>query len=318
MQKEILRNPDDAKRLRAALSAQYGITAAEITPAARGYYGETWKIHTTAGTYFLKMDALPFHQKRFQSGLSVVEYLCKNGVDFVGNIVKTRDGKLFSTFDTALMGLFEWVDGENLETDGTKASEYRMLCNIYPLTKPGLGIPAVSFSDEAAARFYRQWELLKKAPQTAANAAVLELFARYRAELSHSAQRLSKLARRCRADVGDFYLTHGDAGGNFFVGKGRNYLFDWDEAMYAPLERDAWVMGCYEWARNLFDQTLKKNNIPYRLRPERLAFYCYHMYFFYLGEFLLVHPICDQSARMLDYFENGWIRSRIAFADTIL
>lgn len=146
---------------------------------------------------------------------------------------------------------------------------------------------------------------------------VLATLERFRNELSHCASRLSELAGRCREEKGDFYLTHGDAGGNFFVGNGRNYIFDWDEVMYAPLERDAWVMGCYDWARKLFDDTLRENHIPYQLRPERLAFYCYHMYFYYLGEFLMVHPLCDKSERIVEYFEDGWIKSRITFADTL-
>lgn len=87
--------------------------------------------------------------------------------------------------------------------------------------------------------------------------------------------------------------------------------------MYAPLERDAWVMGCYDWARRLFNDTLQANGIDDRLCPERLAFYCYHMFFFYLGEFLQVHPMQDKSQRIREYFEDGWILSRIRFADTI-
>jgi hypothetical protein len=33
--------------------------------------------------------------------------------------------------------VFEWIDGENIETDDTKTSEYQMLSIIYPLTKKG-------------------------------------------------------------------------------------------------------------------------------------------------------------------------------------
>lgn len=317
MHNDIPRDREYIRRLKVALYEQYGITATETAPAQRGYYAETWKVGGPEGCYFLKMDYLPFHQTRFQQSLPVIEYLCENGIDFVGKIVKTRDQRLYSHFDTALMALFEWVDGENVETDHTKVPEYQMLCKIYPLTKPGLGIPTASFSDDAAIRFYEQWEALKNAPKTDANGVVLATLERFRNELSHCASRLSELAGRCREEKGDFYLTHGDAGGNFFVGNGRNYIFDWDEVMYAPLERDAWVMGCYDWARKLFDDTLRENHIPYQLRPERLAFYCYHMYFYYLGEFLMVHPLCDKSERIVEYFEDGWIKSRITFADTL-
>lgn len=313
----VLRDEKYIHRLKDAIYQQYGIASIKIKPAKRGYYGETWKVTGTVGCYFLKLDYLPFHQKKFQNSLSVIEYLCEKGIDFIGRIIKAKDGKLYSNFDTAVAGLFEWVDGENIETDDTKGPEYQMLCRIYSLTKPGLQIPSASFSDGAAVHFYEQWESLRKSPKNHTNCSVLSVFERFREEISHCASQLSLIARRCQANDSDFYLTHGDAGGNFFTGNGRNYIFDWDEVMYAPLERDAWVMGCYDWARNLFNDTLKQNNISYRLQPERLAFYCYHMYFFYLGEFLQVHPICDQSARILDYFENGWIKSRIEFADSV-
>ncbi len=316
MHNEILRDQDYIHRLKDAIYEQYGIAVAEITPAERGYYGETWKVRADSD-FFLKLDYLPSHQKKFQQSLSVIDYLCESGIDFVGKIIKTRGNKLFSKFDTAVMGLFEWVDGKNVETDQTKSTEYQMLCKIYLLTKPGMEIPTASFSDDVAKCFYQQWEMLKSAPKTEANCAVLSIFDRFKEEISHCASRLSYFAGLCQQDESAFYLTHGDAGGNFFVGHGRNYILDWDEAMYAPLERDAWVMGCYDWARKLFNDTLKAYKIPYQLRPERLAFYCYYMYFFYLGEYLTVHWISDKSQNITEYFENGWIKNRIKFADTI-
>ena len=247
-----------------------------------------------------------------------MEHLCENGIDFAGRVVRTLGGGLCFEFDSAVSAMFDWVEGENLETDGTKAEEYRLMCRIYALTKSGLDIPSETFSDGAAARFYSRWDALKSSPQSAADLALLSALDRFGEEFSRCAARLTHFAARCQSDIGGFYLTHGDAGGNFFAGNGRNYIFDWDEAMYAPVERDAWVMSCFGWARRLFSDTLRAGGISYELRPERLAFYCYHMYFFYLGEFLAVHPICDKSGSIADYLENGWIKSRIEFADTII
>lgn len=318
MHNGMLRDEKYIHRLIETLYEQYGIAADSVTPANRGYYGETWKVCADTGLYFLKMDYFPFHQEKFRQSLSVIEYLCENGIDFVGRVIKTRENALYSNFDGAIIGLFEWVECENIETDDTKTAEYQMLCKIYRLTKPGLEIPSASFSDAAAIRFYEQWEVLKKAPGTASNRAVLAVFERFTDEFSHCASRLSQIAGYCQGEIDDFYLTHGDAGGNFFIGNGKNYILDWDEAMYAPIERDAWVMGCYDWARKLFNDTLKANHIPYRLREERLAFYCYHMYFYYLVEFLMAHPICDKSQQIAEYLKtDGWIKSRIQYADTV-
>lgn len=307
------------RRLMEELKRQYGIHPLRIVPAKRGFYGETWNVRGEEGSWFLKMDFLPFHQKRFQNSLTVMEYLCANGIDFIGTIIRTKDNQLSGRFDTAIMGLFEWVDGENVETNETKKPEYELLCNIYRLTRPGLPIPSAEFSDAAAVRFYKQWELLRQASGTDANLAVLSVLERFRGRIAHSASRLSELSRLCRRENCPLFLTHGDAGGNFFVraGGGKAYLFDWDEVMYAPLERDAWVMGCFDWARKLFDDTLRAYNISYQLRRERLAFYCYHMDFFYLGEMLMKHQLCDTSEKIRKYLENGWTRSRMEFADTI-
>lgn len=317
MHNQIPRNAQYISRLKESLARHYGITAIDITPAKRGYYAETWRVRAHTGCYFLKMDFLAQHQEKLACSLGVIEYLCDNGIDFVGRVVKTREGQLYIHFDTALAALFVWIEGENVETNDTKKPEYQMLCEIYRLTRPGLGIPSASFSDAAAVRFYAQWKQLKHAPPTEANRRALATLERFGDEMAHCASRLSHFARRCQADTGHFYLTHGDAGGNFFVSDGRNYILDWDEVMYAPPERDAWVMGCCDWARKLFDDTLKANKISYALRPERLAFYCYHMVFHYLGEFMMVHPISDQSERIRDYLEDGWIRSRVQFADTL-
>ena len=72
MHNKILRNGEYIRRLKDTIYERYGIVAAEITSANSGYYGETWKVSADSGCYFLKMDYLSFHQKRFRQGLSVV------------------------------------------------------------------------------------------------------------------------------------------------------------------------------------------------------------------------------------------------------
>ena len=294
---------------------EYNINVVAIKPARRGYYGETWQIDTFGNSYFAKLDYFPRHQKKFQNSLPVVEYLCNNGIDFIGKIVKTRDDKLYTLFNSAVMGVFEWIDGENIETDDTKTPEYQMLCKIYQLTKQGLDIPAIEFSDRMAVRFFEKWEKLKAAPSNEPTDAVRSIFEYHDENLSHYASRLSHCASLCQTDKSNFYITHGDAGGNFLAGKDRNYIVDWDEVMYAPLERDAWVMCCRDWARDLFNETLAQNGIKYKLKPERLAFYCYYMYFFYLGEFIDDLAFHDTREKTEDYF--SWIYERLSFADTI-
>lgn len=299
----------------------YGIAGRQLLPASSGYYGETWKLCTAEESFFLKLDYLPYHQAIFERGLSVVAYLCSQGLDFVGEVVPTKEGKLSASFHGAVLGVFRWLEGENVETDATKAPEYQLLCQVYQHTRPGLPLPSAEFSSQAALTFFENWQALEKDPVYPGAGEILALLEENRSLLEQRRERLDAFARRCGKEPGDCYITHGDAGGNFFVGKGKdagkNFLVDWDEAMYAPLERDAWVMGCYPWARELFNNTLRRNNIPYELRLDRLGFYSYHMFFFYLNEFLSCLPFWNLYQRIEDYFENGWILERLQFADTL-
>ena len=110
-----------------------------------------------------------------------------------------------------------------------------------------------------------------------------------------------------------FVITHGDAGGNFFVSKNRNFILDWDGVMLAPPERDAWVMCSREWARDAFHKALSRNSFAYKLRAERLAYYCYRFFFFYLNSFIAA----DSEADVVTAFLDGWIEDSFRWADAI-
>jgi len=318
MYNKIHRDSKYLSSLKSFLCEKYHINAVAITPAKRGYYGETWRVGTADNAYFVKLDYFPRHQKIFQNSLSVIEYLCNSGIDFINKVIKTCDGEIYVHFNSAVLAVFEWIDGENMETNCTKTSEYQMLCKIYPLTKQGFDIPSVAFLDSTAICFYEKWEKLKRMPQSKAGDAACSILKRHSEKLSHRAARLSYFAALCKKDTTGFFITHGDAGGNFLAGNGKNYLVDWDEVRYAPPERDAWVMCCRGWAGEIFNNTLKENGIAYQLRPERIAFYCYYMYFLYLGEFLedfTWHGIIESIE---EYFGDGyWIEERIAWADKV-
>lgn len=317
MYNDITRDNKYINELKQFILENYNIKATSITKAKRGYYGETWKLESDQNTYFLKLDYLPRHQEIFKNSLAVIDYFTSCGVDFIGKVIKTCDHQLYSTFNNAILGVFSWIDGYNHETDETKASEYQLLCQIYPLSKAGFNIPTVQFSDNSAKKFYENWENLKLSSNNTANQKVLELLELNKDKLDYCASRLLKVANICAKDTSHFYITHGDAGGNYFIGNDKIYILDWDEVMYAPLERDAWVMCCRDWARDLFNDTLQKNHIDYALNYHRLAFYCYHMYFHYLNEFLADHQFFDMSKRIEQYFKDGWINERIEFANTI-
>lgn len=317
MYNDIKRDKTYIDRLSRLISDEYGICAQSIAPTARGYYGETWKLDTGKQTYFIKLDYIPRHRRLLRGSLPVVNYLCSQGIDFISHVEPTRNGNLNAEFDGAVLAIFDWIDGKNVETDATKSPEYQLLSRIYPLSRPGFDIPCVEYSDASARLCYALWDELKRDHSSQVQKAVLELLERNAKLLERSAIRLNYIAVRARDAGQKLFLTHGDAGGNFYVGNDRNYILDWDEVMYAPLERDAWVMCCRDWARKLFDDTMHAAGIDYSLRLEVLMFYCYHMFFFYLSEFLTDAKHFDLVARLEQYFGDSWITERVEFADKV-
>ena len=105
---------DDAyiNKLKDFIRAQYQLEPLSITPAKRGYYGETWRMDTADSSYFLKLDYFPRHQETYKHSLPVIEYLRNNGIDFISAVVKTASGELCANFNSAVLAVFEWIDGE--------------------------------------------------------------------------------------------------------------------------------------------------------------------------------------------------------------
>lgn len=311
-------SPEYINRLANFIELGYNISALSIIPAKRGYYGETWRLDTSEKSYFIKLDYSERHKEKYKNSLTVVNYLCDNGIDFISHIVKNKNGKLYSCFESAILGVFNWIDGENVENFDTKIPEYKMLSMIYPLTKQSFNIPTLEFTDKMANDFYCKWDVLKNEPASEGNHVILEILEKNVNMLSHRAARLNHFATLCESDESHFYITHGDAGGNFLVNGRQFYIIDWDEVMYSPLERDAWVMGGYGWARDAFESALHQNGIQYALRQERIAFFCYHMFFFYLNELLEDFILYGRFKKLESYFSGDWwVEERIQYADKI-
>ncbi len=309
MHSSIPRDADYVRKLLTFLQREYPIVPRSLTPAERGHYGETWRCESDSGPYFAKLDATP-HQVIYARSFPLMERLVREGIDTISKPVKTHRGELFTRFDSAVLGVFEWIDGERIETDETKIPEYAMLAKIYTINPDGLNLPRETFTTESADLFFRTRAALK-------DRRIADVFERSRTALNHRAQRLAHFAERCRADHTHFYITHGDAGGNIIVHQGRHHLVDWDEALIAPPERDAWVMCCREWARNAFARALCQAGIRYDLRSERLAYYIYHMFFSYLNAFLDGFTKIDPAQEIAEYLDGGWITERTAYADNL-
>lgn len=305
MSNQTIRNESYMQELADFIRKNYNLKVTSLIPAKRGFYGETWCLVSEEKSYFVKLVYFVEYQPIYQRSFEVIDFLCRNGIDFISSIVRTADGHLWTDFDGAVLGVFNWIDGENVETDETKAPEYRMLAKIYSIPLDGCRIAREDFAGENAAMFFRQWKLIR-------DQEITSLLEHNRRKLEYRAEKLRYFADLCRKDTRHFYLTHGDAGGNFLVSRDKCFLVDWDGVLLAPPERDAWVMGFREWARNLFCESLLRNGIEYSLRPERLAYYCYDMFFFWLTWLIR----CSKVNEIEDFFRN-YGDERIEYADEL-
>ncbi|MCL2820795.1 MAG: aminoglycoside phosphotransferase family protein [Oscillospiraceae bacterium] len=304
MYSNVIRDDEYKRRLVEFIGIEYGIDVVGISAARRGFYGETWRIEADSKKYFLKLVYCDEHKGVYERSFPVVKFICDHGIDYISKIVSTKDGKLSVLFDGAVIGIFDWIEGENTETDLTKTPEYQMLARIYTIPCENLLIEKEEFSDKCADDFYELWRKQE-------NTQILSLLEANKKKLVHRAEKLKIYSGICKKDMSGFVITHGDAGGNFITGNGKNYIVDWDGVTHAPPERDAWVMCSRGWARELFQKTLDDNNIMYKLRTERLVYYCYRFFFFYLNSLLTA---CSDT-KEIENFIDCWIEDSIKWAE---
>ena len=306
MYSNVKRSDEYKNRLLDYIRNEYGIEAVSITPAKRGFYGETWRLDAVDTSYFLKLVYPAVHKPVYARSFSLVQHLCDHGIDFISRVVKTANGKLFTQFDGAILGVFDWIDGENVQNDKTKVQEYRMLAKVYTVSPIGISIPQEDFSGNSVDKFFEQWKTLQ-------DKQLCSLFEKNRTKIEHRAARLKRFSSLCRGDTTHFVITHGDAGGNVIETGNRYYIVDWDNAVLAPIERDAWFGMGWDWMMPAFNDALRENGIDYTLRSERLAYYCYDFFFFYLNAYLDASTQADTVEEYID----GWIAESFKYADEI-
>ena len=291
--------------LRDFINENYDMQITNIQPAKRGFYGETWKIITLNQNFFVKIDYSQSHQDIYAQSFYIIEFLKNEGIDFITQIVKTTMGQLYTHFNGGILGVFQWIDGVNLDKidDDIRIKVYNMLTKIYKLKPSNIAIPIENFEGESTDQFFETWESMGKLDLVSKN---LEI---YRPLLEHKAKRLSYFSKICKADNTGFVITHGDSSGNIILGKEKQYIIDWDAPLFAPPERDAWIYSS-KWARDTFNGILKKNDIDYELKTDRLSYYGCYSFFHYLKEFLdkyLYESDSAETINQINEFINDWL-----------
>lgn len=290
----------------------YDLQVIDLQPAQRGFYGETWLARTPMQTYFVKVDPWSYHQASFQNSLAVIQYLRKQGIAFIPDVILNRQGGSATVWQGRVLAVFEYIPGTHLD-DCSALQLYLYMKKIYDCPPPLEIIKKETFSAEKVTIFSR----LAKHPDLPDN--VKEALQSRWADLQTYGSRLKALGRLCQKDLSGFVITHGDAGGNCLMNDEKLFIVDWDTVMLAPVERDTWI---YMHDRSSLVEMIEQLALFGGADPTRLCYYCYDFFFHYLNEYLknIIASTDPQrvqriSAELVDYLTENWIDARLAAAD---
>ncbi|MDD3242521.1 MAG: aminoglycoside phosphotransferase family protein [Eubacteriales bacterium] len=277
---------DDAYRqaLCAQLRERYGLSEVCLTPAPRGWYGETWRVNSAQGSYFAKLISYPAKAAQFTRSLPVVRWMNDQGIDYISKPLEMRGGALSFVFQGAWAALFVFEEGEHTEEYPLEWL-FTRLAGIYRLPIQDVEAEREVYTGDMAERVAT---LARRIPGCGVPGAqrVLNLLRREKDALTHCAARLEQTARQCRQQPGDFHITSGDTGGNVILNGEKITIIDWDHIRLAPVERDLWYYMWSQEQNRLIDNTLAACGLPDRLAPHRLAYYAYRGHFYHLHEYL--------------------------------
>ncbi|MDD4773649.1 MAG: aminoglycoside phosphotransferase family protein [Eubacteriales bacterium] len=308
-------------RLLDFIRREYLPGAVSITETRRGFYGETYRLETPERSFFVKLDYSADHKYIYRDSFAFIEHMCEYGTDCIARVVKTVNGRLYACFDGAILGVFAWVDGENIQNEHTKIREYQLLAKIYTIPAAGLKLRRETFDTVEADKFYDYLARLRTSADNGNVGQMLDIIDERPEDIARNALRYRLFAQRCAVVCENFHITHGDAGGNIIVNGNRFYIIDWDDVKLAPPERDGWFCMHWRWAADAFENAMRQSGIDHTLNPDTGAYYCYHNFFMYLNAYLAAFfQLPDKQRELADsvsaYF-NGWITENLRYADSI-
>ncbi|MFA6309290.1 MAG: hypothetical protein WC677_06065 [Clostridia bacterium] len=319
MYNKIIRDSQYIYELKIFLENNYDIQIESIDEAKRGFFGETWKIATTKGKYFAKIDYSIPHKHIYINSFDIIEHLNNNGIKHICKILKTKENTLYTIFRSGVMGIFDYVEGEN--TENYEISRlFEKLAPIYKISAPNIKIKKEDFSVGCIDSYYENLKNLKQNATGLILKEVVSYLGNNDEIVKHKANRLTMFADRCRSDKSNYYITHGDAGGNSIINGDNFTIIDWDFPMLSPIERDAWFFMTNNQNIKMINDILLANEIRYKLNNDRLAYYCYHSFFYYMYEYLSCYfeiedNVSEDIAKGILGFFDCWIKKPIEIAD---
>lgn len=299
----IIRDDVYLTELKRNIEKNYTIEVLAIEPAKRGFYGETWKVIAKDGNYFMKISYMDYHKEVYRDSLPVIEYLHDNGLHNISKIVKTKEGNLSLNFNGGVLVIFNYMKGENAK-DFPKEKIVQFLSELYKVPVKGLNIDTEDFSIDCAIYVL---DHIKEIPLLMKNQDTLYTYW----------NQLYQLSELCKQSMEHFFITHGDSRGNVMIDSMHFAVVDWDNPKLAPPERDLWSLICDSSEIKIYEKILSDHGVKYELQSERIKFYCYYNYFYYLRYYVIQYFKSKGNDTkitlnfMRRFFFHGWINQYI-------
>ena len=279
------RNEGYIVRLREFIEKSYGLRGCGLGASERGWYGEAWIVSCADGKYFAKVIADTGHIARYRRSFAVIGHMRANGIDFISEPVPALNGGYCLDFEDGVIGLFRFVEGVHTE-EYPLEDLMALLARTYSVPTEGPDVPREDFGLEMLAEAERSVRMLIAAQESSPLAkGAVEAIRGCEAVFRHCGERLLAAAEVCRRDLSGFVLTSGDVGGNVIINDGRMTIIDWDDMRIAPPERDLWFYMQDMEQIWLIERALTACGFAWRMKPERLVYYCCQRWFFYVCEY---------------------------------
>jgi len=291
------------KKLKTFIEEQYSISINEIQPAKRGYMAETYKVSARQGDFFAKIVSLESHKAIYQNSFKVIDFLNRNGIDFIPKNIKTANNELFCNLETTTLGLFKYVVGEHSE-DYPLSMLFEKYSKIYKISTKNLDIRKEDFSASSIDLYESNLAEIKSKKNKEVLREIIQYLDSKKEIIKLYKQRLRQLGKQCSKNLNDFHITHGDGQGNVIVNGSDITIIDWDTPLLSPIERDSWVFLDNQNILKEFSEIINKNNIKYTLKKERLYYYCYFYFFYYLAEFIEMIENIEKETKTRKLFEE--------------
>lgn len=302
--------------IKKCLELNYKFKVIDIGPAQRGVYGETWYVYTRNRKYFVKINYLSCILEQFKESLVALKFMENKGIDFINNVVQTKNKDLYIEFFDGILAVFEFIEGQRCRRENidlVRLNLYEIFTQLYqvPILN-GMGL-SENFPI-ACANF-----VLDKI-----NA--YELFKRYYTQITEYFHLLREMSKLCKKITFNYYITHGDAGNNLIQNGNNFYLVDWDTFRVSCPERDIWFMIRSEDDIKVIQEIFYKKGFSYEIEKERLLYYPTYSFFYYLKcHIVAIEETNDPRKKrlILNYvhrlFFNGFISKQIEkLKDSIL